>query len=129
MYMNLAQLYRGEDRIEFTIPKSYHSYQTIHGLRVRYHHGHDMKYQGGIGGITIPVNKAIAQWNKARAVDLDVFGHFHTFMDAGNFMCNGSLIGHSPYGISIKASYERPQQIFTVIDSSHGKTCTWPIFV
>lgn len=129
MYNFLAKYFESEDRVQFNIPKSYHSYQTIHGVDIRYHHGHQIKYNGGVGGITIPVNKAIAQWNKAKAVDLDFFGHFHTFMDGGNFICNGSLIGHSPYGISIKASYERPQQVFTVIDSSHGKTCTWPIFV
>jgi transposase-like protein len=129
MYMNLVKFFQSEDRVEFNVPRSYHSYQTIYDLRVRYSHGHQVKYNGGVGGITIPVNKAIAQWNKARKVDLDIFGHFHTFMDGGNFLCNGSLIGHSPYGISIKASFERPQQIFTVVDSTHGKTCTWPILV
>jgi hypothetical protein len=89
-----------------------------------------MNYGGGVGGITIPVNKSIAQWNKAHRVDLDVFGHFHTRFDGGNFIANGSLIGYNPFSIAIKASFERPSQTFFLVNREYGeKTLVAPIFV
>lgn len=129
MYRNMEKFFASEDRIKFNISTAYHSYQQIYDVNVRFHHGHKINYYGGVGGIYIPVNKAIAQWNKARHADFDMFGHFHQLKDGGNFLSNGSLIGFNPYAIAIKADYEPPRQVFTVIDNKHGRTCTWPIFV
>ena len=84
---------------------------------------------GGVGGIYIPTNKAIGQWNKGRNVDLDVFGHFHQARDGGNFICNGSIIGYNAFAVSIKADFEAPRQQLFLIDSKHGRTCTWPILM
>jgi len=129
MYRNLAKQYQAEDRVVFQIAEGYHSYMDVYGVRVRMHHGHAIKYGGGVGGIYIPVNKAIAQWNKVQTVDLDVFGHFHQSRDDGNFICNGSLIGWNAYAEFIKADFEVPKQQMFVIDKKHGQTCTWPIYV
>ena len=96
---------------------------------LRFHHGHGMKYGGGVGGIYIPINKAIAQWNKALRADLDVFGHWHQFRDGGNFICNGSIIGYNAYALRIKADYEEPKQAFFLMDKNRGKTIVAPIFV
>ena len=87
-------------------------------------------YGGGIGGLTIPINKAISQWNKNRNVQLDCLGHFHQFHDGGNFVVNSSLIGFSPYAISVKGAYERPTQTFFLINGRYlEKTCTTKIFL
>src|SRR5208337_2538899 len=40
---------------------------------------------------------------------------FHQYVNYGNFVCNGSLIGYNAYAISIKAAYERPQQAFFLV--------------
>ncbi len=93
MYCQLANYFKDNLRIEFLVSQSYLSYLEVYGYTVRFHHGHAMRYAGGIGGITIPVNKAIAQWNKLQRADIEVFGHFHQKFDGGNFICNGSLIG------------------------------------
>lgn len=116
MFHMLSNHFRGEKRVKFLIAKSYHSYMDIAGFKIRFHHGHNIKYNGGIGGITISVNKAIAQWNKANNVDLDCFGHFHQLRYGGNFVCNGSLIGYNAFGVSIKADYEKPKQAFFLIN-------------
>jgi hypothetical protein len=44
---------------------------------IRFHHGDYIKFNGGVGGISIPVeNKSIElEWCSRAA--LDVFGHFH----------------------------------------------------
>jgi hypothetical protein len=129
MYRNLAKFYEKEDRVRWSIPDGYHSYVDIFGVKVRFHHGHKVQYNGGVGGITIPVNKSINEWNKGIRADLDVFGHFHQYFDGGNFLANGSLIGYNAYALSIKASPEAPRQSFSIIDSKRGRTWTNSIYV
>jgi hypothetical protein len=128
MYKNLEQSFASEDRVNFHVSLAYHSYMNIYDLAIRFHHGHAMRYYGGIGGIYIPVNRALAQWNKAKHADFDVFGHFHQLRDGGNFVSNGSLIGWSSYSTRIKAEFEKPKQAFIVIDNKHGRTFMAPIF-
>lgn len=129
MYNFLASHFKEEGRVKFIISTGYHSYLDIYNTKVRFHHGHDIRYAGGVGGIYIPVNKAIAQWNKARPANLDIFGHFHQMRDGGNFICNGSLIGYNAFALSIKADFEKPRQALVMIDSKRGKTCVWPIIM
>lgn len=129
LYLHLKGYFRNEPRVKFIVPDGMHSYLNIYGTEIRFHHGHAIKYGGGVGGIYIPVNKAIAQWNKGRHADLDVFGHFHQLRDGGNFICNGSLIGYNAYALSIKADFERPRQTLFLMDKKRGRTCTWPILV
>jgi hypothetical protein len=129
MYLHLAAYFRGESRVKFIIPEGYHSYLKVYDQTIRFHHGHAVKYGGGVGGIFIPTYKAISQWNKARAASLDVFGHFHQMKDGGNFLCNGSLIGYNAFAVAIKADYEPPRQTLFLIDKKRGRTCTWPILL
>lgn len=127
MYLHLATYFRHEPRVRFIVSKGMHSYLSVYDQTVRFQHGHAIKYMGGVGGIYIPVNKAIAQWNKARHADLDVFGHFHQMRDGGNFICNGSMIGYNAFALSIKADYEEPKQALFLLDKKRGRTATWPV--
>lgn len=127
MYLHLAAYFRNEPRLTFIIPDGMHSYIDIYGHILRFHHGHAVKYGGGVGGIYIPVKKAIAQWNKGRAAALDVFGHFHQLRDGGDFICNGSMIGYNAFALSIKADYEPPKQALFLMDKKRGRTAMWPI--
>jgi hypothetical protein len=129
MYLHLATYFKHEPRVTILVPAGMHSYMQVYDQMVRFHHGHAIKYGGGVGGIFIPTYKAIAQWNKGRHADLDVFGHFHQSKDGGNFLCNGSLIGYNAFALSIKADYEQPKQTLFLLDKKRGRTCTWPILV
>lgn len=129
MYHHLAAYFRNEPRVQFIIPEGPHSYLNIYDQTIRFHHGHMVKYGGGVGGIFIPTYKAIGQWNKGRHADLDVFGHFHQTKDGGNFLCNGSLIGYNAFALAIKADYEKPRQTLFLMDKKRGRTCTWPILL
>jgi hypothetical protein len=71
----------------------------------------------------------IANWNRARKADLDVFGHFHYLFWGGNFVANGSLIGYGPFSERIAAPFQRPQQAFFLIDSQFGLTMQAPILL
>lgn len=129
MYVTLADHFRHEPRVTFIIPEGMHSYVKVYDTTIRFQHGHAIKYGGGVGGITIPVNKAIAQWNKGRHADLDVFGHFHQLRDGGNWLCNGSVIGYNSFALSIKADFEPPQQALTLINKKYGRQGHWPVYV
>ncbi|MFA5020906.1 MAG: hypothetical protein WC517_02490 [Patescibacteria group bacterium] len=117
MYLEMAANFAGEKRVQFDIAEGTHLYVPIFDKVVRFHHGDRIRYQGGIGGITIPANKAIAQWNRVIKADLDVFGHWHQLLDNGNFVINGSLIGYNAYALDIKASFETPQQVMFLMNN------------
>lgn len=129
MYVHMADHFRNEPRVEFVIDNGYHTYVNVYDQVIRFHHGHELKFGGGIGGLFIPAFKAISQWNKGRHADLDVFGHFHQDKFGGNFYCNGSLIGYNAFALSIKADYEKPSQTLFLVDKKRGRTCSWPILV
>lgn len=131
MYRNIRSYFKDDKRIKWQIAEGYHTITSLWDgkFKVRFHHGHAMNYGGGVGGITIPVRKKIAQWNKVEWCNLDVFGHFHQFTDAADFVCNGSLIGYNGYAVSIGADYEAPKQGFLLINKKHGKAMVTPIFV
>jgi hypothetical protein len=130
LYLRLA----AEDRqpnIDWQVGTGYLNIVDLDGFRVRFHHGHAVSYGGGVGGITIPTNKAIAAWDRIDRADLTVFGHWHQFswLRSSRYVSNGSLIGHSAYATRIKASYEPPCQAFIVVD--HGRrevTKALPLF-
>jgi hypothetical protein len=129
LYLHLAAYFRSEPRVTFLVADGPHSYLDVYGQTIRFQHGHMIKYGGGVGGIFIPANKAVAMWNRARHADLDVFGHFHQLVDGGNFLCNGSLIGYNGFALSIKASFEPPRQLLFLLDKKRGRTCSWPILL
>jgi hypothetical protein len=129
IYFNLAQYFRHEPRVTFLIAEGYHSYLNVYGRTIRFHHGHNVKFGGGIGGLFIPAFKAISQWDKARPAELDVFGHFHQTKDGGKFLCNGSLVGYDTFALSIKADYEPPKQYFFLYHEELGRTTMSPIYL
>lgn len=131
-YHSIVDRYRDNPRVKLRVAGQAMVYaRFFERFTVRKIHGYEIKYGGGIGGITIPVRKAIAAWDKSIRADLTIFGHFHQRIDGGDFLANGSLIGFNAYAQSIKASFEQPQQSFYLIDARNGgeKSITAPIWV
>lgn len=130
MYKNLERIYTDNKRVKFMVAEGYHTFIDVDGFRVRTHHGDAIRYAGGVGGLFIPAYKAISQWNKSKAVDLDCFGHLHQFVDGGNFVCNGSLIGYNSYAVAGKFGFEKPYQSYMNINHKYKeKTNVCKIFL
>jgi len=130
MYCTMAKHFAKEKRVTFNISTGYLNYVDIGGYTIAFHHGTFIKYLGGMGGPTISLNKAIAQWQKMRRADLYVQGHLHQFIDGGNFIINGSIIGYNAFALSIKASPEPPTQTFFLVDTKRKrKTVVIPVFL
>lgn len=115
--------------IDWRIAGGYFQWLDVFGAQWRFHHGDAIRYQGGVGGITIPVNKAVAQWNKAREADFDFFGHWHQSIFMREWCCNGSVIGYSAHSQEIKADFEPPTQNLILWEKDLGRTGMWPIYV
>jgi hypothetical protein len=130
IYSHVRNYFEDDEMINFVIEDGYHTLIDVNGTLIRAHHGHHVRYGGGVGGVTIPLNKGIAGWNsRIEFADLDLLGHFHQYManHYDRFIINGSLIGYSPYAVAIKAKYQRPIQAFFLLDNEHGLSITIPI--
>lgn len=130
LYVTMAAEER-RPNIRWHVGEGHLNYLELDGFRIRFCHGHAVRYQGGIGGIHVPLNKAIAAWDATERADLTCLGHWHQFSwgRAGRYVSNGSVIGHSAYAVRIKATYEQPCQAAIVID--HGRrevTKAYPLF-
>lgn len=128
IYCNLKEAFKSNPRVRFILSRGYFTWLTVYNYPIRFHHGHGIKYGGGIGGLTVPVIKAIARYDLDKKAYLDVFGHFHNRMDGGKFIVNGSLIGDAPYGKRLGFT-GKPEQAFFLIDKDHGKTIVAPILI
>ena len=129
LYSELALEFSDEPRVKFVVFDGLLLYQEVYGRTIRFTHGDSVNYGGGIGGVTIPLYKAHAAWQTERHADLTVLGHFHQHISLRDIIVNGSLIGHSPYAVKIKARYEEPCQDFTILDSKRWKSVSIPLWV
>lgn len=131
MYCHLAQ--RFSDQIfDWRISDGYYEYVDVFGKTLRFSHGENIKYSGGVGGITIPAIKHFVRADQMRRSDFDACGHYHQrmpFTAAHKFAMNGSLIGYNAYAQSVGASPELPVQSFQLLDSKRGFTIAAPLIV
>lgn len=127
LYQQMARSYAGT-RADFHVAAGEFTFLDVYKTRVRFTHGDAAKYGGGVGGIMIPINKAIAKWQTFQRADLTVMGHFHNYHSLPSLIVNGSLIGTSPYGMRVGA-HEEPIQAFCLIDSKRGPCQHTPIWV
>ena len=129
MYHQLRRLYANEPRVEFVVADGAHLYMQVYDWTLRFHHGDDVRYQGGVGGLSIPLRKATDSWNIGQYADITCIGHWHQFFDCNYAVVNGSLIGYNAFALGIKARYEAPMQGFFLMDRDRGKRMVSPVMV
>lgn len=133
MYRSIVDRYHNNPRVQINVSDHAMVYRRFfERFQMRLIHGYEVKYNGGVGGLTIPLNKAIAQWETTGIhADLTVLGHYHQLFDGGNFIVNGSLIGYNTFAQAIKAKYEEPRQAFWLVHARKGgqKSVTAPIWL
>lgn len=118
-----------DQMFDWHLPESELGYADVLGKRIRSFHGHQVSYQGGVGDLTIPMNKAIMKWDKTDKAHHNLTHHYHSFwMPMRNTSLNGSLCGWNSYALSIGAPFEPPVQTFHLLDAKRGFTARLPIF-
>lgn len=114
--------FRNDQRIQFVVPTSDLGYFDIMDKRIRFFHGHQIQYNGGLGGVTIPLRKAVMNWDMTTQADENLLGHFHqSYKPLQNAMMNGSLCGYDPFAMSVvKAPYQAPYQSMEMLIEGRG---------
>ena len=126
LYHALANKFSNE--IDFIIPPSDISYTNVLGKTVRAFHGHQVSSNGGIGGLSIPLNKFVMRQDANKKADLNIMSHYHQLsLPTKNTMLNGSIVGMDNYCQTIGALGEVPQQAYRLLDSKYGFTSFNPI--
>jgi hypothetical protein len=127
MYQILASHYKGQ--LEFVIPKSNLALIPVYDEIVRFSHGDDIQYQGGIGGVSIPLTKWVHRANATERATMDFMGHWHQrFSPLQSLSINGSLIGYNAYALQRQLIYQPPLQMMSILDSVRGWTIEEKIF-
>jgi hypothetical protein len=131
MYRMLQKALADEPRVEVKLGTGYENHLDIYGFRVAFHHGDEVQYNGGVGGIYPALFRRIHRVGAGGfARELDVFGHHHTLGFAPAAFGNGSLIGYSAFAAAKGFRPEPPQQGSFVIDAKHRVPSAMnPIFV
>ena len=131
LYARLAQDFESESRLEFHVTESrLNEGVEVFGRRLRFHHGEDLRYSGGLQGTFGRLFKAHTAWNQTTPCFMSFVGHWHQHkVFDGVGAINGSLIGYSAYSQMLLCEYEPPRQTFLMIEKDHGLTSSGPIFV
>ncbi len=120
LYRLLEDHYADEDRVSFQVANGYHNVVDLYGVKIRFHHGDELSYNSGVGGITVPLYRRIGrQAAGGQRVDLDVIGHFHQLGFPKLAVTNGSLIGWNAYAENKGLGYEPAQQGSFVVDAKY----------
>ena len=116
--------------MQFRIRDGHHGIAEVGGYRIHFTHGDKVKSNGGIGGVDVPLNRAIAQWHRTMPAHTTCVGHFHEYSAGERLHKNGSLIGYSSFSRDIvRAPFAPAVQSFFLIDEKRGKTQCNPIWV
>lgn len=130
LYAQLANHYRNEPRVRFVLPTSPFTFlDGVYGKTIRFTHGDTFKYSGGIGGIMVPMLRAIANWESVKRADLTCMGNWHQRICLPTAMVNGSLIGYNTFAMMIGARFEPPVQSMRMLDARRWCSTDVPLWV
>lgn len=128
LYKMLQRHYAGHPKIVVHVSQDEISRLDVLGWKLRFNHGDQLKYQGGVGGLTVPLLKWLSKLDATEPADYTFIGHWHDYLDVGNAVVNNSLIGWSPYAQRV-AAYAPPSQVCCLIEKKRGKRMSTEIFV
>jgi len=131
MYSHLQSYFKeqGYTNVTFVINESPYTYYNIYGKINKFSHGNHFQYQGGIGGIEVPLKKWIHRENTVLPFDMAWIGHWHQYLCGNKVRINGSVIGYNEMGRAYGFTPESPQMQFQLLDKKRGYTWNCPIIL
>lgn len=129
IYYHIKEHFKNEKRFELIMPYGPDTFLDIYGMTIAFCHGHiGYRYQGGVGGLYVPIRRKIMSKFNKRQIYLVCMGHFHTYIQDSMFLVNGSQIGYDDYANAYGLDYDIPKQTFFLIDRKRQcRTVTVPI--
>lgn len=130
LYSMLAARFKDDPVITFDVPKEgIYTELDVLGYQYRFFHGDNVKFMGGVGGLSVPLTKLILRLNQRRKAYMHCLGHFHSTHWLPNANVNGSLIGYDSYATALGFDFELPQQSFWLVRRGRGQTTRESIFL
>jgi hypothetical protein len=131
MYSYMSDYFKdkGYNNIKFVVSEAPYVYYDVYGRINKFSHGNHFQYQGGIGGIEVPLKKWIHRENTVMPFDMAWIGHWHQYMCGSKVRINGSVIGYSEYARAYGFAPEPPQMQFQLLDKKRGYTWNCPIIL
>lgn len=129
MLLTLMDEMRNEKRVKWIVPRAEQIYFPIYDCWTRWMHGDEVKYNAGLGGISVPLNRAVYRLKSVQDCRLTCLGHHHTYHPGQASHVNGSLIGYTEYAMSGTFEREDPMQSFFLLDSKRWKCQVTPLWV
>lgn len=120
LYNQLANRYAKHKAVDIRVGKDEISRLDVKGHKLRFNHGDTFGFGGGVGGLTIPARKWLAKLDRTEQADVTFVGHWHQYLDIGDLVVNGSLIGWGAYAQRV-APYQHAAQVCCLIDKKYGK--------
>ena len=109
-----------DSRFQFDVSNTAYKYLELGDFVIRFNHGdRGLRYQGGVGGLSIPLHKWKSRLDENRVANLNVIGHWHQARNFGHSISNGSMIGNSEY--SAPYGNEPPTQLVAFIDGNRDR--------
>ena len=132
MYNNIKNAFIESGRysnVEIIIPESEFIYLDLFGYINKFSHGDHFNYQGGIGGLEVPLKKWILRENAVIKTDMSWIAHWHQYIVLNKVRVNGSLIGYNSYARAFGFEPEPPKMQFQLLDKRRGFTLNNPIIL
>lgn len=128
LYQQLAARYAKHKQVDVLTGKDEITRLNVLGHKLRFNHGDTFGYGGGVGGITIPARKWLAKLDRTEPADVTFVGHWHQYLDIGDLVVNGSIIGWGAYAQRV-APYSPASQVCCLIDKKYGKRLSTEIIL
>ncbi len=118
VYRDLASWFAADRSIEFRIAESEWQTIDVHGYPLLFHHGHAIRYGGGVGGLAVPLLRQLGRLRSDYDFRTLCVGHFHQrgMYQGGAAFSNGSLVGPNGYSMDMGLPSEAPSQVAFLID-------------
>lgn len=110
----------GLDKFSFYIPKSEMAIITIFGNKYLVAHGHQFKFNGGVGGIFPSMLRWFGNINKTLGVKAAFIGHWHQSIFTNHVIVNNTLKGYDAFAMSKGLEFSEPSQNLVLLDSHYG---------
>jgi len=129
MYWNIRDAFN-ENRIDWVIPESEIVYtEMTKGKFIRSSHGHQIRYNGGVGGLLVPGTRWRLKQDETQKAIQTFIGHFHQ----DNWMTGLSVVnclkGWDEYAQAFGFAYTPPSQKICLYDCKREVfTFNCPIF-
>lgn len=132
MYNNIKKIfdyYGRHENVEFVIAESEFVYLDLFGKINKFSHGDHFNYQGGIGGLEVPLKKWILRENAVIKTDMSWIAHWHQYISLNKVRVNGSVIGYNSFARAFGFEPEPPKMQFQLLDKKRGYTLNNPIIL